>query len=213
VAGAAKGWGGASSGISGVIGRTPADLNGGAGVGPQGRGHEVTCPQSSDSAALTRGPAPDSRRRGPSAASRVPTETSPESRRSALIEQLRLEAVKALDQDRPVTMLNLMRFRAGSLDGDGSGWDAYLRYSRQASRLIKERGGRIVWAGELNGVPFGPEEHGQWDYTALVYYPSPAAFLDMMQSPAYAEANVHRENGCRDHLIMAVDETYNGMSQ
>lgn len=125
---------------------------------------------------------------------------------------LHTATIEALPQDKPLIMLNLMRFRDQSLDGDGSGWDAYLRYSRMSNALIKERAGRIIWAGELNGTTFGPLQHGQWDFVALVTYPTPAAFLDMMQSEAYAEANVHRHNGCQDHLIMAVDETFNGMT-
>ena len=61
-------------------------------------------------------------------------------------------------------------------------------------------------------VALGPEEHGRWDYVALVHYPSPAAFLDMMTSDAYAQANIDRENGCAAHLIMAVDETFNSLA-
>ena len=41
-----------------------------------------------------------------------------------------------------------------------------------------------------------------------MHYPSRAAFLDMMKSAEYAEANVERENGCADHAIVAVSETY-----
>lgn len=123
------------------------------------------------------------------------------------IENLHESVVEALASDRPITMLNLMRFHDESLDGDGSGWDAYVRYSKITVRLIKDRGGRIFWAGEIAGTAFGPTEAGNWDYAALVFYPSPDAFADMMASDAYAEANVHRANGCADHLIMAVDET------
>ena len=129
-----------------------------------------------------------------------------------MIEDLHVETVAALAQDEPVIMLNLMKFRSESLDGDGSGWDAYVRYSRMANKLIQERSGRIVWAGEVNGAALGPETHGDWDYTALVSYPSPGAFLDMLQSEDYRKANVHRENGCESHLIMAVGETFNGMA-
>jgi len=35
-----------------------------------------------------------------------------------------------------------------------------------------------------------------------------AAFLDMMQPSEYATGNVERENGCANHTIPAVDETY-----
>ncbi len=129
-----------------------------------------------------------------------------------MIEDLHIATINALPADQPVIMLNLMKFREHSLDGDGSGWDAYLRYSRMANKLIRERSGRIVWAGEVNGATLGPEAHGQWDYSALVSYPSPAAFLDMMESDDYLEANVHRDNGCESHLIMAINETFNGLA-
>ena len=38
-------------------------------------------------------------------------------------------SLKELAQQEPVVMVNLMRFHPRSLDGDGSGWEAYLRYS------------------------------------------------------------------------------------
>ena len=125
-----------------------------------------------------------------------------------MIESLHASVVEALSNDKPIVMLNLMKFREHSLDGDGSGWDAYLRYSRLAIREIKARGGSIIWAGEIEGIALGPIERGAWDYAALVYYPSPAAFLDMMTSEAYGKANVHRENGCLDHLILATRQQY-----
>jgi uncharacterized protein (DUF1330 family) len=42
----------------------------------------------------------------------------------------------------------------------------------------------------------------------LVRYPSRKAFLGMVTSPEYARANVHRENGVDDHVILATTETY-----
>jgi uncharacterized protein (DUF1330 family) len=113
-----------------------------------------------------------------------------------------------LPDDGPVTMLNLMRFRARSRDGNGSGWDAYLRYSALAIKLIKAQGGGIIWTGNVEAVAFGVPDRHRWDYVALVRYPSRGAFLAMMTSPEYAKANVERENGCEDHAIVAVRETY-----
>ena len=129
-----------------------------------------------------------------------------------MIDRFNEQALRALPDDAPVTMLNLMRFRARSLDGNGSGWDAYLRYSRLTIKLIKAQGGTIVWAGDAEAVALGAPDRHRWDYVALVRYPSRAAFLAMMNSPAYAVANVERENGCEDHAIVAVRETYNGLN-
>jgi uncharacterized protein (DUF1330 family) len=125
-----------------------------------------------------------------------------------MIDHLNEQALKALPDDGPVTMLNLMRFREHSLDGSGSGWDAYLRYSALTIKLIKARGGTIIWTGTAEAVALGVPDQHRWDYVALVRYPSRAAFLDMMTSAEYAAANVERENGCADHAIIAVSETY-----
>lgn len=128
-----------------------------------------------------------------------------------MIDHLNDQALKALPDDGPVTMLNLMRFRERALDGRGSGWDAYLRYSALTIKLIKARGGTIIWTGDAEAVALGMPEQHRWDYVALVRYPSRAAFLDMTTSSAYVAANVERENGCADHAIIAVSETYNGL--
>jgi len=125
-----------------------------------------------------------------------------------VIDHLNEQALKALPDEGPVTMLNLMRFRERSLDGNGRGWDAYLRYSALTIKLIKGRGGTIIWTGNAEAVALGVPDQHRWDYVALVRYPSRAAFLDMMQSAEYAAANVERENGCADHAIIAVSETY-----
>ena len=125
-----------------------------------------------------------------------------------MIDHLNEQVLMALPDDGPVTMLNLMRFRERSLDGNGSGWDAYLRYSALAIRLIKVRGGTIIWTGNAEAVALGVPDQHRWDYIALVRYPSRAAFLDMMTSSEYAAANVERENGCADHAIIAIRETY-----
>lgn len=129
-----------------------------------------------------------------------------------MISHLNDAALRALADDVPVVMLNLMRFRETSLDGNGSGWDAYLRYSRLTIGLIKAQGGTIVWTGDAEAVALGVPDAHRWDYVALVRYPSRASFLAMMHSPAYAVANVERENGCADHAIVAMRETYNKLT-
>ena len=125
------------------------------------------------------------------------------------VDRLNADLLKALPDDGPVTMLNLMRFRERSLDGNGSGWDAYLRYSALTIKLIKRVGGTIVWTGEAEAVALGVPDAHRWHYVALVRYPSRAAFLEMMTSDDYRKSNVERENGCADHAIVAMRETYN----
>jgi uncharacterized protein (DUF1330 family) len=125
------------------------------------------------------------------------------------VDLLNIEDLKALDQQGPVVMVNLMRFHERSLDGDGSGWDAYLRYSALTVPMIKARGGTLLWTGDAKAVALGPQQDNQWDYVALVYYPSLAAFIDMMTSADYETlSDPHRRNGCAEHVIIATSEAY-----
>ena len=126
-----------------------------------------------------------------------------------MIDHLNEQALKALPDEGPVTMLNLMRFRERSLDGNGRGWDAYLRYSALTIKLIKGRGGTIIWTGTAEAVALGEPDRHRWDYVALVRYPSRAAFLDMMTSADYeTRCDPHRTNGCEEHVIIATAEAY-----
>ncbi|MEL6369693.1 MAG: DUF1330 domain-containing protein [Pseudomonadota bacterium] len=116
--------------------------------------------------------------------------------------------VRSLPDQGPVVMVNLVRFRERSLDWSGSGWDAYSLYSKGDMPLLKKVGGTILWAGHVEGVALGDLGGGRWDWVVVVFYPSRAAFLEMMTSPEYAAINVNRENGVEDHVILAANQTY-----
>jgi uncharacterized protein (DUF1330 family) len=134
---------------------------------------------------------------------------SKEKERTMGVELLNVSGLEAMERDRPVVMVNLMRFHERSLDGDGSGWDAYLRYSALTVPMIKARGGTLLWTGNAKAVALGDETGNQWDYVALVYYPSVAAFIDMMTSADYeTKSDPHRRNGCEEHVIIATSESY-----
>jgi uncharacterized protein (DUF1330 family) len=125
------------------------------------------------------------------------------------VDLLNIEGLKNLDHQGPIVMVNLMRFHDRSLDGNGSGWDAYLRYSALTVPMIKARGGTLLWTGDAKTVALGPQHGNQWDYLALVYYPSVAAFIDMMTSADYENlSDPHRRNGCAEHVIICTSEAY-----
>jgi uncharacterized protein (DUF1330 family) len=125
------------------------------------------------------------------------------------VDLLNVKGLQEMDQQAPVVMVNLMRFRDRSLDGDGSGWEAYLRYSALTVPMIKARGGTLLWTGDAKTVALGRQDGNQWDYLALVYYPTVSAFIDMMTSPDYEQrCDPHRTNGCAEHLIIATKEAY-----
>lgn len=125
------------------------------------------------------------------------------------VDLLNIQGLQELAQQGPVVMVNLMRFHERSLDGDGSGWDAYLRYSALTVPMIKARGGTLLWTGDAKAVALGDADQNKWDYLALVYYPSVAAFTEMMTSPDYENrCDPHRTNGCAEHVIICTSEAY-----
>ena len=73
------------------------------------------------------------------------------------VDLLNVRNLEAIAPDGPVVMVNLMRFRERSLDGNGSGWDAYLRYSALTVPMIKARGGTLLWTGNARAVALGSE--------------------------------------------------------
>ena len=125
------------------------------------------------------------------------------------VDLLNIEGFEAFRRGEPVVMVNLMRFHERSLDGDGSGWDAYLRYSALTVPMIKARGGTLLWTGDAKAIALGRPDGHQWHYLALVYYPDVDAFIDMMTSADYENrCDPHRRNGCAEHVIIATREAY-----
>ena len=60
-----------------------------------------------------------------------------------------IQALLAGPADRPVVMLNLLRFkpRADAPDEGLTGEEAYRRYARAMRAFVESKGGRFVWIG------------------------------------------------------------------
>jgi uncharacterized protein (DUF1330 family) len=102
----------------------------------------------------------------------------------------------------PVVMLNLLKFKDVAADG-GSGAASYNRYGDSVTRMVEERGGRILWSGRVDQVLIGDEAANGWDAIALVQYPSRQAFLDMVSNETYLKSHEHREGGLADTVLLA----------
>lgn len=114
-----------------------------------------------------------------------------------------LEALKQHPDRGPVCMVNLVKFREKSLDGDGSGRDAYNRYAAVVRHILKALGAVVVWMGSVDHLALHEGGDVDWDVVQLVYFPSRDAFIDMVTNAEYLEANKHRTNGTEKHVIFA----------
>jgi uncharacterized protein (DUF1330 family) len=126
-------------------------------------------------------------------------------------ERAAFDAFKALPRDRPIEMLNLLRFRAEAIypadhpaAGDGlSGAAAYRRYGAASGPVFARVGGTILWSGRPECVLIGPADEA-WDAVFIARYPSADAFLEMIADPVYRDAVTHRQAAVETSLLIRI---------
>lgn len=115
------------------------------------------------------------------------------------------DAFKALDRDRPIEMLNLIRLRDQADYPDGrqaSGLDAYKAYGAASGPIFQRVGGQIVWRGKPEAMLIGPADE-RWHLAFIARYPSAHAFLEMIADPVYSgEAVPHRQAAVADSRLI-----------
>ena len=116
----------------------------------------------------------------------------------------RFGAFRALPDDGPVHMLNLVRLRDRATYPDGreaSGAEAYRSYGLESGPIFRRVGGRIAWTGDFRLMLIGPEDE-KWDLCFIAEYPSAAAFVEMVKDPDYQKAVVHRQAAVVDSRLI-----------
>jgi uncharacterized protein (DUF1330 family) len=127
-----------------------------------------------------------------------------------------VRALRDTNDGQPVTMVNLLKFRAQARYEDGNetpctGREAYTRYKHAFVETV----GSVSQAEVLFSGPVGQVFIGQsgqpetdWDEVLVVRYPSRGHFLAMMADPTYRAALRHRYAGLeRTVLLQCAAET------
>ena len=107
-----------------------------------------------------------------------------------------LEALANSASEGPVAMLNLVKYRSR---------EAYGEYGRLTGKLVAEHGGRMLWAGSVAEVALDEGGDTDWDFAAIVLYPSRQAFIDLVTSEQYRAANEVRRTAIVKHVVLAAD--------
>ena len=115
-----------------------------------------------------------------------------------------LAAMTERGPEGPIVMVNLLRFRDRAAYEDGSddhltGREAYQRYAAAVGKLIREYGGRFIFAGDVTHLMIGQADE-MWDEVALAEYPDRPAFMAMIEDPVFRSASHHREAGLEGQL-------------
>ena len=124
-----------------------------------------------------------------------------------------IAAFRDLPDDRPIMMINLVRFRpqalypaAHAMTGKTlTGAEAYTIYRRAAAAPFTRAGGEQIWAGQPELTLIGPRDEA-WDIAFIARYPTGAAFLEMLRDPEYQQAVVHRQAGVSNSRLIRCGE-------
>ena len=95
-------------------------------------------------------------------------------------ERHQFEAFKKLPRDKPIMMINFLRFREKAAYEDGreaTGAEAYAAYGRESGQVFRRVGGQIIWRGKPEVMLIGPSDEN-WDLAFIAQYPTAGAFLE-----------------------------------
>lgn len=118
------------------------------------------------------------------------------------------DAFKDLPRDRPVMMLNLLRFKASVTYPDGevvTGAEAYKRYGTASAPIFQRVGGQIVWRGHQEAMVIGPDDK-DWDLAFIARYETANAFLEMVTDKEYQSIVFHRNLALIDSRLIRFGE-------
>ena len=116
---------------------------------------------------------------------------------------------KDLPRDRPIHMLNLIKFRDLADYPEGhpnhgkglTGREAYEIYKAGFQRVVAGDGGEMVWESVLECTVTGPD--GEWDEAFVMGYPDSATFMAMVKNEEYIRDIVpHRTAAVADSRLI-----------
>ena len=107
----------------------------------------------------------------------------------------------AKQEDGPIVMINLLKFKRTDGDDTTAAEKQYERYMLHVSPMLEKVGGRLVWMADVDQVFIGTDAD-QWDRVLLVEYPSRAAFFQMISDPAYMKVHKDRELALENSALL-----------
>ena len=118
--------------------------------------------------------------------------------------------IKNYPKDQPVVMINLLRYKGKTGNGEETGEMAYARYGQNVLPFLKKVGGRLLWRGDINQTVIGSND-GEPHVVLLVEYPSVQKFVEMTTDPDYLAIAKDRILGLEYGGLMASTTVYKGL--
>ncbi len=98
--------------------------------------------------------------------------------------QEQLAELMAYPKNTPVVMVNILKFKARTGNGDETGQEAYARYFKNVQPFVAKANAKLIWKGGVATTVIGDSKN-QPDILFLVEYPSVDHFLGMVTDAEY----------------------------
>ena len=116
-----------------------------------------------------------------------------------------IQTLLAGPADRPVVMVNLLRFKPTADTGKRTGEEAYRTYAEAMRGVVESAGGRFLWFGRVDSVVIGDAD-ASFDMIGLVEYPSRQKFVEIAMSDRVREIGADRAAGLEMQWLIATTE-------
>jgi hypothetical protein len=117
-------------------------------------------------------------------------------------EYARMLATTTAEDDGPIWMVNLMKYReVADYGGEGpaiSGRQADDEYTPRES--LKAIGAEIVFAADVDTQLLG--DSPKWDRVGIVKYPTKRSFIEMQSRADFKDKHVHKDAGMEQTIVM-----------
>lgn len=111
--------------------------------------------------------------------------------------------------NKPVSMINLIKFKAKVEDSDLTGEEQYKIYGEQAQPFFEKVGGKIIFRGNPTMYLIGDESDIHWDLVLIAWYPNKNAFYEMVKMEGYpAELRTKALENSKLIPSMSLDNTH-----
>ena len=112
--------------------------------------------------------------------------------------------LQGIDSEKPVVMVNLLRFK------QPHGRGKYDEYSRAMAPLLARCGATVTYAGAKQALLLGSQAAGDWDMVLLVQYPSPKSFAAMISTDEYRTISKLRSAALDQSVLLATRQIPQG---
>ena len=115
-----------------------------------------------------------------------------------------MQALIEPGHDKPIYMVNLLKFKDKAEYPDGretdlTGEQAFALYGEAMARILMGLGGGPMFSANVESLWLGQVEE-LWDAIVIAMYPNRKTLHDMLSSPEYQEAAIHRTAGLAGQL-------------